>query len=104
MDIWFINSVEPRNDTIIAKLEELSAKPGTKCCWTNEDPSESLSPYFSGFARIIEYADFQRNGSTPEYAFRITEGQIERGETRGFARVISGFEGLMEMVESLDID
>ena len=68
-----------------------------KCCWTNKsNPNLSLSQYFTGFARIIEYADYQRNGASPEYAFKITEGQISRGKARGFARVISGFEGKID--------
>lgn len=64
---------------------------GTKCCWTDKQTGRSLSNYFTGFARIIEYADYQRNGASPEYAFKITEGQIQNGKAHGFARVISGF-------------
>ena len=94
MDIWFINSSE--NAAVIAKLSELSNMPGTKCCWTDKGSGESLSTYFTGFVRMIEYADYQRNGASPEYAFKITEGQLQRGQIRGFARVISGFEGTMD--------
>jgi hypothetical protein len=56
MDVWFINS---NNDhEVIKKLDELKKTPGTKCCWTNKSGEKSLSTYFTGFARIIEYADY----------------------------------------------
>lgn len=47
---------------------------GFKCCWNDKYGKNSLSQFFTGFARIIEYADYQRNGASPEYAFKITEG------------------------------
>lgn len=53
--------------------------PGTKCCWNDKYGKNGLSQFFTGFARIIEYADYQRNGASPEYAFKITEGQIMNG-------------------------
>lgn len=56
-------------------LSSLRDKVGPKCCWTNSEyENRSMSKYFSGFARIIEYADYQRGGASPEYAFKITEG------------------------------
>jgi len=48
---------------------------------------------FNGFARIIEYADYQRNGASPEYAFKMIEGEIRNGKPHGLARVFSGFKG-----------
>jgi hypothetical protein len=95
MDVWIMNS---NMDTAVqTKLNSLRNMPGPKCCWTNkEDGSKSLNKYFTGFARIIEYADYQRMGSSPEYAFKMTEGQLQNGQAHGFARVISGFEGNMD--------
>lgn len=94
MDIWFVNSNMDKN--VIERLEAIRQMPGTKCCWTNKDNGKSLSRYFTGFARIVEYADYQRNGASPEYAFKLTEGQLQNGQVSGFARVISGFEGKMD--------
>jgi len=75
MDIWFLNT--NLTPGVVKKLNMLRNMPGTKCCWTNkEDGKKSLNNYFTGFARIIEYADYQRMGSSPEYAFKLTEGQI----------------------------
>lgn len=77
MDVWFINS---NMDTkVINKLNILKETNGTKCCWTDKETGQSLNKYFTGFARIIEYADYQRNGASPEYAFKMTEGQISHG-------------------------
>lgn len=95
MDIWFMNTNE--DEMVNSYLDKISKKSGTKCCWTNkETPMKSYKNLFTGFARIIEYADYQRNGASPEYAFKLTEGQIKKGYVHGFARVISGFEGKMD--------
>ena len=95
MDVWFMNSNPDKE--IIKRLESLRSVRGTKCCWSNTDTGKSLGKYFTGYARIVEYADYQRNGASPEYAFKISEGQIKNGKTHGFARVISGFDnGSME--------
>lgn len=94
MDVWFTTTnVEPK---ILRSLNRLSYVKGTKCCWTNKDTGRSLSRLFTGFARIVEYADYQRNGASPEYAFKLTEGQLSNGMVKGFARVIDGFEGKVD--------
>ena len=95
MDVWFMNSNPDKK--VIRRLESLRGVKGPKCCWTNSQTGNSLSKYFTGYARIVEYADYQRDGASPEYAFKISEGQIKNGKTHGFARVISGFDnGSME--------
>ena len=81
---------------VYRNLRALKHLKGTKCCWTNKETGKSLSKYFTGFARIIEYADYQRNGASPEYAFKMIEGQITSGKVKGYARVISGFEGKVD--------
>jgi len=94
LDIWITNSAF-KND-VVKKMKELEAETGTKCCWLDKDEKKSLRSYFTGFARIIEYADYYKDGKSPEYAFKITEGQIENGKPNGFARVIDGYTGELE--------
>jgi hypothetical protein len=86
MDVWIMNT----DPSSLIDLEKLRKIKGTKCCWTNKETGHGLSKYFTGFARIIEYADYQRNGASPEYAFKISEGQIKNGKSHGFNRIISG--------------
>lgn len=50
-----------------------------------------MKDYFTGFVRIIEYADYAKEGDAPSYAFKLIEGQIEKGKPHGLARVIDGF-------------
>lgn len=50
-----------------------------------------MSQYFSGFVRIVEYADYLKEGKSPEYAFKLIEGQISKGTANGFGRVIDGY-------------
>jgi hypothetical protein len=87
MDVWIMNTDAGSEKD----LENLRKVKGAKCCWTNKETGKSLSKYFTGFARIIEYADYQRGGASPEYAFKIIEGQLKGGKPNGFARIISGF-------------
>jgi len=89
LDIWVLNTVV--SDEVRNKLRGLESKKGVKCCWTDDNANLSLKRYFNGFARIIEYADYTNKGTTPEYAYKLTEGQIEQGEPHGFGRVISGY-------------
>ena len=72
MDIWFVST--ELNDKTDSKLTSLEVKDGAKCCWTSKTPEESLSNLFTGFARIIKYADYSHKGDVPEYAFMIYEG------------------------------
>ena len=47
-----------------------------------------MSKWFTGFARMVEYADFEKEGASPEYAFKLTEGQVDLGKPHGFAKVV----------------
>ena len=40
---------------------------------------------------MIEYADYLKEGASPEYAYRLTEGQVKKGIPHGFARVVDGY-------------
>lgn len=93
MDVWFVNS--NIDSKIESKLKALQKPEGTKCCWTDKDESKSLSKLFTGFGRIIEYADYVKGGASPEYAYKLIEGELLNGKPHGFARVITGYEGLM---------
>ena len=57
MDVWLLNT--NMDKAVLEKLKSLRRYSGAKCCWTDkEDGSNSLNKYFSGFARIIKYADY----------------------------------------------
>jgi len=45
---------------------------------------------------MIEYADYLKEGESPEYAFRMVEGQIVKGVPEGYARVIDGYSRVVE--------
>ena len=72
MDVWFMST--ELSDETDTKLRNLEIKDGVKCCWNAANPTESLKHYFTGFARTVQYADYDHEGEHPEYAFKFYEG------------------------------
>jgi len=94
MDVWFANT--NMETKVVRRLHRMSRIKGTKCCWTDKETGKSLHKLFTGFGRIVEYADYQRKGFSPEYAFKMSEGQFVNGKLRGYGRVISGYDGSVD--------
>jgi hypothetical protein len=74
-DVWMV--LTDHHTKTHDKMNELAIFNGTKCCWHDkEDPSKGLSHFFTGFGRMVEFADFNKGGAGPSYAVKLMEGQF----------------------------
>jgi len=64
-------------------LTKLAATNSHKCCWWDK-----LQNNINGIGRVVFYRDLSGDGSAPEYAYYIWEGQFEKGLPKGFIRYI----------------
>lgn len=75
MDLWLIATERNTGSNLLARESTNSEK----CCWKGGD---NISEWVTGFGRVMAYNERD--------LIILAEGQMYRGEVRGFGRVITG--------------
>lgn len=83
VDILLLASDE---DDVFALEALKTADAYGKCCWYND---QYWAQHMTGFTRTYYYK-LEEYRNTPDFLYAIYEGQMYRGEPRGFGRYIDG--------------
>lgn len=95
-DIWILTT----HQEDVPTLEKLSKISSPICCWkeTAEDTGGlqdhheehwHLREHLTGFVRMIDYAVKAKDHDDVDYAYLLYEGQMDKGNFKGFGRVIN---------------
>lgn len=94
---WFYDvDILATREEDVEMLTKLAAGDKHKCCWWDK-----LQNSINGIGRVIFYRDKSGDGSEPEYAYYIWEGQFEKGLPKGFNRYIQPTRSFIGYLENL---